>query len=349
MLLDERKKRILHAVVDDYINTAEPVGSRTIARKHELGLSSATIRNEMADLEDMGYLSQPHTSAGRVPSDKGYRFYVDELMNVRELTAEEAESIKVALENRINEIGELVRRASKIMSTITNYTSVAVTPQIRRVTIKTARVVPVDSEKALVIVVTSGNIIKNRIIKLPESISDNTLNRISNILEAHLVGKTLEKANLPAIVSTLERDYMPRVQLAPIIEALEYCFNQLNESELYLEGATNIFNFPEFRDVFKAREFLNVLDEKQTLRRILGSAANKNGITVQIGEENELDAIKNCSLVTATYSFGDNVIGSIGVLGPTRMEYSKVVSYMNFIRKRINIEINRIFGENTDE
>ena len=166
MFLDDRKRRILQAIIDDYIDTAEPIGSRTIARKHELGLSSATIRNEMADLEDMGYLAQPHTSSGRVPSDKGYRLYVDQLMTVRELSADEVESIRLAMETRINELSQLLRQASAVMSRFTRYTSMAITPQMKASTLKALQVVPIESGKALVVVVTNAGIARNRLIKI---------------------------------------------------------------------------------------------------------------------------------------------------------------------------------------
>ncbi|MFW5780729.1 MAG: heat-inducible transcriptional repressor HrcA, partial [Bacillota bacterium] len=171
MLSKRRKKAILKVIIDDYIKAAEPIGSRTVARKHELGLSSATIRNEMADLEEMGYLTQPHTSAGRIPSDRGYRMYVDELMKVHSLTPEEVRTIKEAMEIKINELGQLVRQASSIISRITHYTSMAVTPRLREIKIKALQVVPVDSGKALVIIVTSTGIVRNSLVHMPRDVT----------------------------------------------------------------------------------------------------------------------------------------------------------------------------------
>jgi len=350
MLLDDRKKRILRAIIDDYIDTAEPVGSRTIARKHELGLSSATIRNEMADLEEMGYLAQPHTSAGRIPSDKGYRLYVDELMKVRELTEEEAESIREAMEVRINELSQLIRQASAVMSRFTRYTSVAITPQAKKSILKAVQIVPISTGNALVIVVTNAGILRNSIVKVPENLLPDYLIKVSNVLNEKLTGLTIEKIG-PKIIKEIEGEIalagepLARETLMPILNGVKDCINQIDSSEVYLEGATNIFNYPEFRDVIKAREFLNVLDEKEVLCKLLNSSAENDGVSIQIGTENQIEEIKDCSLITATYSVGDEIVGSIGIIGPTRMEYSRVISSMNYIRKKINQELSKLLGQ----
>ena len=348
MFLDERKRKILRAIIDDYIDTAEPIGSRTIARKHELGLSSATIRNEMADLEEMGYLAQPHTSAGRVPSDKGYRLYVDQLMKLQDLTEEEINSIREAMQVKINELGQLIKQASAIMSKITKYTSMAVTRQMKKSTLKAVQVAPIEAGKALVIVVTNAGVIKNCMVRLPESVCPESLIRLSNIMNEKLSGFTVEQINLPVIRDMENSMGISKEALFPILEGVEDCINQIDNSEIYLEGTTNIFNYPEFRDVMKAKGFLNVLDEKELLYRLLSSNFDACGVKVSIGAENELNEIKDCSLVTATYSLGDVVIGTIGVIGPTRMEYSKVISSMSHIRQRINQEIFRLIGDDLD-
>lgn len=349
MFLDDRKRRILRAIIDDYIDTAEPIGSRTIARKHELGLSSATIRNEMADLEEMGYLAQPHTSAGRVPSDKGYRLYVDNLMEVKELTIEEVESIRDAMEIRINELGQLIRHASIILSRITKYTSMAITPQMKNSALKAVQVVPIEPGKALVIVVTNAGVVRNSMIKIPENIAPDILIRISNILNDKLHGYTLEMINGQTIIA-IERDIgISKELLIPILEGVADCVNQIDNPEIFLEGATNIFNYPEFRDIIRAKGFLNVLDEKDMLLKLLNHRNENTGsVSVQIGAENMLDEIKDCSLVTATYHLGDIVLGSLGIIGPTRMEYSKVMSSMNHITKTIDQQLDKLVGNNKE-
>ncbi len=348
MFLDDRKRRILRAIIDDYIDTAEPIGSRTIARKHELGLSSATIRNEMADLEDMGYLAQPHTSAGRVPSDKGYRLYVDQLMEMRDLTANEVENIKKAMEIRINELSQLIRQTSIVMSQITKYTSIAVTPKMNKSVLKAVQVVPVDQGKALVIVVTDAGIVRNSLVKISDTVLPDFLIKISNILNDKLAGLTIEQINMPLIKEIEKELGQFKEILMPILDAVCDCANLVDNPEVYLDGTTNIFNYPEFRDIMRAKEFLNALDTRDTLFRILQKGEVSPGISIQIGAENELEEIKGCSLITATYSLDSKVIGKIGVIGPTRMEYSRVISSINYIRRMIDEEIQKLIGEHLD-
>lgn len=348
MFIDDRKRKILQAIIDDYINTAEPIGSRTIARKHELGLSSATIRNEMADLEEMGFLAQPHTSAGRIPSDKGYRLYVDQLLQVKELQLDEIDTIKKAMEVKISEMSQLIRQAAAIMSKITKYTSLVMTPQMRKSILKAIQVVPIESGKALVIVVTNAGVVKNSLVNISDEVLPDMLIRISNIINEKLSGLTIEQINLP-IIKEIEAAMGASNQiLMPILSGVADCLNQIDNPEIYLDGTTNIFNYPEFRDIMKAREFLNILDEKELLYGLLTSETvngNSNSdVKIQIGSENKIEGIKDCSLVTATYCLGDLIIGSIGIIGPTRMEYSKVIASMNYMRNKINQEIYKLIG-----
>lgn len=345
VLLDNRKKRILQAIVDDYIDTAEPIGSRTIARKHQLGLSSATIRNEMADLEEMGYLAQPYTSAGRVPSDKGYRLYVDELMKIKELSAEESENIKKAMETRVIQLEQLVKLASSVVSRFTKYTSMAMTLKMVKITIKTIQVIPVEQGKALIVIVTSAGIVKNKLIRIPENLSSDLLIRTSNMLNGKLMNMTIEQVGKLNTEEIRRELGTPKEYLIPVLNGVIDCINRIDDSEIYLEGVTNIFNYPEYRDIIKAKEFLKILDEKDVLCKLLNCSANDDEVVIHIGTENEIEKIRECSLITAAYSVGDVVIGSIGVIGPTRMEYAKVVSAMNFIKKSINSEILKLFGD----
>ncbi len=349
MFLDDRKKRILRAIIDDYIDTAEPIGSRTIARKHELGLSSATIRNEMADLEEMGYLAQPHTSAGRVPSDRGYRLYVDQLMQLKDLSIGEIEEIREAMEIKINELSQLIRQASVIMSKVTKYTSMAITPQMKKSMVKAVQVVPVEPGKALVVVVTNAGVVRNSLIKLPDNLLPDFLIRVSNSLNEKLSGLSMEQISYPLIKETERELGLSSEALMPILDGVAECISQIDNSEIYLDGATNIFNYPEFRDVIKAKDFLNVLDEKPLIHQLLSDISDNNiDIDIKIGSENPLDEIKDCSLVTATYSINNRVIGSIGVIGPTRMEYPKVIASMDYVRKKVNQEINKLMGTDLD-
>lgn len=349
MILDDRKRRILQAIIDDYIDTAEPIGSRTIARKHELGLSSATIRNEMADLEEMGYLAQPHTSAGRVPSDKGYRLYVDQLMPVRLLSLEEIQIIKTAMEMRIIELSQLIRQASAVLSRFTGYTTMATTTQMKTSTIKAIQVVPIETGKALVVVVTNAGVVRNTLVKLGENISPDMLIRISNVLNSKVSGLTIEQAASKGL-GDIEREVgLSKDALLPVLEGAKACLEQIDSPEVYLDGTTNIFNYPEFRDLLRAKEFMSILDEKANLCRMMSDSLDRVEITVKIGSENDITEIRDCSLVKANYSLGGSFIGSIGVIGPTRMEYSRVISSMNYIRKKVSEEISRLMGNNTDD
>lgn len=348
VFLDDRKRRILQAIIDDYIDTAEPIGSRTIARRHELGLSSATIRNEMADLEEMGYLAQPHTSAGRVPSDKGYRLYVDQLMKARDLTNDEVETIRMAMEARINELSQLVRRASAVMSRFTGYTSMAMTPQMRKSAIKAIQVVPIESEKVLVIVVTNAGVVRNNLVKLSDAILPEMIIGISNVLNEKLNGLTIEQLN-PGVIAEIEQAAgITKDIIISILEGVTDCIRQIDNPEVYLDGTTNIFNYPEFMDVARAKEFLSMLDEKHNLSKFLKDSLECKEINVKIGSENDMEGIQDCSLITANYNLGDLFIGAIGIIGPTRMEYSKVISSMSYMRKKINQEISRLLGEEPD-
>ena len=350
MFLDDRKRKILQAIINDYISTAEPIGSRTIAKKHELGLSSATIRNEMADLEEMGYLAQPHTSAGRVPSDKGYRFYVDQLMRAGELSREEIESIKYALEMHISELSQLLKQASVVMSRLTKYTSLALTPEKEGNTLKAVQVVPVERGKALVIVITNAGIIKNSLVKIPETVLPEFLISVSNIFNEKLSGLTIEQINMPVIREIEVLLGSSQEILLPILSGVTDCINQIDSPEVYLDGMTNILNFPEFNDLVKARDFLNMMDTKDILSKVLsGIGKGNDNINIKIGRENNIEEMKECSLVTTTYNLGDIVIGTIGIIGPTRMEYSKVLTVMEYIRNTINEQIEKLLGESPDK
>ncbi len=345
MFLDKRKRMILQTIIDDYIDTAEPIGSRTIARKHELGLSSATIRNEMSDLEEMGYLAQPHTSAGRVPSVKGYRLYVDELMKLRELSARETELIKDALQSRINELGDIIKHASAVLSRVTEYTSMAVTPNMNRSKLKAVQVVPVDSGKALIVAVTNTGVVRNCIVRISESLTPDALIRISNILNDKLSGLTLEQINTKVIREIEKLIGAYSENLKPILDGVKNCIDQVDNNELYIDGTTKIFNHPEFRDIVKARELLDIMDAKDLMARLLRSTGENGEIRVRIGSENELDEIKDCSLITASYSLEDALLGTIGVIGPIRMDYAGVIASLRYISKMLNRELLRLVDE----
>ena len=343
--LSERKMRILKTLIDDYIQTAQPVGSRTISKKHELGLSSATIRNEMADLEEMGYITQPHTSAGRVPSDKGYRLYVDHLMQAHTLAMEDIKQIKNAIELRMNEINTLIVRASDIISIITGYTSIALSPNLTKAILKTIQIIPVDERKALIIVVTGGGTVKNQLIRFEEDIPGDALVKMTNYLQGKMNGLLIEKIKFPVTSEVCQEIGFDESTAGCILNGLVSCLQGIEKSELIMNGTTNLLNHPEFNDLIKAKEVFDLLNEQEIIKTVMNAAIEKHDLNVMIGKENQLEPMHDCSLITATYSLGETDVGALGVIGPTRMSYARVVSAMKYMKKLINREILRILSE----
>lgn len=335
MDLDERKRHILRALINDYILTAEPIGSRTIAKKYDLGISSATIRNEMADLEDMGFLEQPHTSAGRIPSDKGYRVYVDHLMEVPRLSNGEIEIIKNSIRKiAIGEIERIIKETTKVLSFLTNYTAMVASPQTEKSTVKHIQLVPMDSMHVIAVVVTSIGVVKNASITLSQPITSEKLNTINNFINEKLKGLAIEDINL-SIISDVQRNVSGYSEiLNEVIPILYESLKCSGSSEVYLEGSSNIFNYPEYNAIEKAKSFFTVLDKKDFLRKILSYEADD--MKISIGHENEYDEISDCSLITTTYRIGDKTLGSIGIIGPTRMYYSKVMAVLEYFTSFLN-------------
>lgn len=345
--LNDRKRAILRSIIDDYIQSAQPVGSRTIARKHELGLGSATIRNEMADLEELGYITQPHTSAGRIPSDKGYRFYVDNLMEIHSLAQEEMIHIRKAMNERIDELNQLFRRASLIISNITGYTSVIMTPQLSRAIIKSIQLVNVDEKRILVVVIAGVGIVQNKLIKHDSVIEETLLVRLAQGISVILSDKTIDQITMPMVIELQQDVKAPDDVIFPILEAIEECVRKIESTEVYLEGITNILNYPEFNDLLKAREVLDLLKEEDVITALVKSAAKRHHFDFKIGSENEINQMKDLSIITTVYGREGKDWGTIGVIGPTRMTYGKVVSSIQYIGELLNREIIRIFGDDS--
>lgn len=343
--LNDRKRAILKSIIDDYIQSAQPVGSRTIARKHELGLGSATIRNEMADLEELGYITQPYTSAGRVPSDKGYRFYVDHLMQIHNLAQAEMLLIKKAMNDKIYEINQLIKRASMIISNITGYTAVVMTPQLSSTVIKSVQLINVDEKKTLVIVVAGGGIVHNKLIKHERGIDYEQLSKLNSAVNMIVAGKTIDQITMPVIVELQKEIKVPLDVIMSVLESVEECIRKIETADIYLEGMTNILNYPEFNDLIKAREVMELLKEEEIITELVRNAVVKQKLDFKIGSENEINEMKDLSIITTVYGREGKDIGTIGVIGPTRMTYSKVVSSIKYIRELLNREIIRMFGE----
>lgn len=331
-MLDERKQQVLFAIVRDYIQTAEPVGSRTVARRYALGVSPATIRNEMADLEELGYIEQPHTSAGRIPSDRGYRFYVDTYVGIPELTAAEAALIKKTLGGKLRSQELILEATARLLSSLTNYTSIVITPVQIEPKLRLMQVVPLADHRAVVMVIADSGLVANEVITLPESLSYDDLADLCNFVNYHYRNvplRRLQTVNFSSIfnagVQAFER------AMDSIIANLER-----RESErVVLGGATNILNQPEFKDVTKLRSIMRVLEERDLVFKLVANSA-ANPASVSIGAENPLDELKECSIITATYHFGGMQTGHLSILGPTRMEYPRLISLLNFVGRVIS-------------
>ena len=342
-LLDERKKKILQAIIEEYINTAEPVSSGVIVENYTLNCSSATIRNEMAELENLGYIEKPHTSSGRVPSAKGYRFYVDELLNDEKISLDEIQYIKERLEFKVNEIQDLTKITTNTLSEITHYTTVAIGPDNTNDVISDVKLVLLGNRILMAIILTESGAIKETIIKYDEDITENQLESLNYLFKNKLKGKTLTKIDKPMeeyIISSMS-DQVDVIK--PIIEQLN---KSLGESEeFYLEGTSNVFDFPEFKKIDAARNFLSILDTKEQVMEILNSGF-ADDINIHIGSENDREEFKDLSIITFKHMIGNKNFGTIGIIGPKRMDYSKVISVMKYINKKLNEELNDNDTEN---
>lgn len=342
MELDMRKMRILQAIIDDYILTATPVGSRTVSKNPEISLSSATIRNVMSDLEEMGYLEQPHTSAGRIPSEKAYRLYVNNIMQRAMLSDAERCYIKNCYSNTINKVDEIVKQTAWVLSNMTRYTSLVLAPKINAVKLKHIQLVPVGEGKALAVIVTDAGITRDYLMRIPADVTPYDLERISRILTAHLKNKRLDRAgeiDIPELFMELEANRSFLNNTMNIIKK-----SAETGAGVELSGATNMLNYPEYSDMDKARSFLSVIESKDLLQQML-TDATKVEFSITIGNENLSESMKDCSFVTATYKVGNEPLGSLGVIGPTRMNYSRVLAVLGHLGKSLSEMLTNMFEE----
>ena len=336
MELSERKVKILQAIIRNYLETGEPVGSRTISKYTDLDLSSATIRNEMSDLEEMGYILQPHTSAGRIPSDKGYRLYVDTMMEQKDREIEEMKEVMVQKEDKMD---QLLKQVAKLLAVNTNYASMITTPTIHTNKLKFIQLSRVDVNQLLAVVVVEGNVIKNNIIHTAEELDDETLLKLNILLNTHLNGLALEEINLGMISSLKQQAGIHSEIVADVIDAIAESIHAEEDLEVYTSGANNIFRYPELADQQKASSIINTFEEKQLLTELVQenlSDGNNTGIQVYIGEETPIQSMKDCSVVTATYELGEGMRGTIGIIGPKRMDYDKVIGTLKTITHQLD-------------
>ncbi|MDO4581106.1 MAG: heat-inducible transcriptional repressor HrcA [Bacillota bacterium] len=331
--MDERKKQVLNAIIKDYIANAEPVGSRAVAKKYDLGVSPATIRNEMSDLEEEGYIEQPHTSAGRVPSDKGYRYYVDNLMSPEKLTHAEKAQIKEALVSHLNELSEMdefMRSACNMISRLTNYPALATMSAEGSGTLENIQLVQIREDKVLAVLLASTGLLRHKLIDLPHSVTPQQVAQIENKLRRHLLGIDISRVSynyLRDIMADLE---LQERSLRQAMEMLEQARTQQTGQKVFTGGMRRMLAQPEFRDVDKLRSVFDFLEQEAQVKKLLDLGGGQH-ITVAIGEELDMRGVDDCSMVVANYFVGGKKAGTVGVIGPTRMSYDKTVSLMEYI------------------
>ena len=326
MQLTERKMTILNAIVRNYLATGEPVGSRTISKEQDLNLSSATIRNEMADLEEMGLIMQPHTSAGRIPSDQGYRVYVDAMLKDKE---QEVDHMKEILLDKEEKLEDLLKQIARQLAVNTNYATMISVPQIQRNKLKFIQVSRVDEQHLLATIVIEGNVIKNKMIPIDQQIDDATILKLNILLNTHLNGLAVEDINLGMITVMKQEAGIHSEIIGNVIDVAAESIRDDEDLEIYTSGANNIFKYPELSDNQKASELINTFEDKSDLTSLVEetlSAGGENGIQVYIGNESPVQAMKDCSVVTATYELGEGMRGTVGIIGPKRMDYDRVVN-----------------------
>ena len=335
MELDERKKKILQAVIRNYLETGEPVGSRTISKYTDLNLSSATIRNEMADLEEMGYILQPHTSAGRIPSDKGYRLYVDTMMEEKE---REVVAMQEMLVERQDKLETLLKKIARVLAQNTQYATMISAPQTKRSKLKFIQLSRVDTHQLLAVIVSEGNVIKNNILSVQDELDDETLLKMNILLNTQLNGLSIDEINLGMIAAMKQQAGIHSQLVSEVIDAVAEAIRAEN-LEIYTSGTNNIFRYPELADQQRASELINTFEEKQLLGELLqetGAEGDETGIQVYIGEETPVQSMKDCSVVTASYELSDGMKGTIGIVGPKRMDYDRVVAILRTIQTQLD-------------
>ncbi|MCL2253667.1 MAG: heat-inducible transcriptional repressor HrcA [Lachnospiraceae bacterium] len=333
MPLDDRKLKILQTIIRNYLETGEPVGSRTISKFADLNLSSATIRNEMADLEEMGYILQPYTSAGRIPSDKGYRLYVDTMMDEKN---REIDELKETLLEKADKIDHLLKQAAKVLAVNTNYASMISAPNYRHNKLKFIQLTKVDKNQLLAVIVVEGNVIKNHILNLAEQLDDETLLKLNILLNTHLNGLSIDDISLSMIQTLKKQAGSYSAIVGEVIEAVGDAIKADEDLEIYTSGTNNIFKYPELADHHKASELISAFEEKRLLTELVSeNGGDSTGIQVYIGNETSIQSMKDCSIVTATYELEEGMRGTIGIIGPKRMDYDKVVGVLKSLKSQL--------------
>jgi heat-inducible transcriptional repressor len=333
-MLTERQLLILKAIVDNYITHAEPVGSRSVSKREDIDYSPATIRNEMSDLEELGFLEKPHSSAGRIPSHKGYRYYVDHLLSPKKLSKNEIIGIQSMFRDRFSEIEQVIQQSAKILSNLTSYTSIVLGPEVFESTLRQIQIVPISSSAAVAIIVTDTGHVENQTVALPENLDVNELEKVVNILNASLKGVPLVKLRdkLTTEISKVLEKYID--QYDEMLSLLNKTFLSQQNEKVFFGGKTNILAQPEFNDVERVRRLFNIFEEDELISRLF--RPEDKGLTIKIGQENRFEPFDDCTVVTATYSVEGKNMGTISILGPTRMEYQRVIGILDYLSKDLS-------------
>lgn len=335
--LDERKVKILDAIIRNYLATGEPVGSRTISKYTDLNLSSATIRNEMADLEEMGYIVQPHTSAGRIPSDKGYRLYVDHLMEEKDREISEMKDFVI---EKTEKMEKVLKQAAKLLASNTNYATLVSAPAYSKNKIKFIQLSAVSNTQLLAVIVMNSNVVKNQMIDISESLDNETVLKLNILLNTSLNGLSLDEINLGTIALLKEQAGIHSEIVSHVLDTLVQTISETEDLQIYTSGATNILKYPELSDSDSVSSLLSTFEEKEELQSLvtesLSDNENETGIQVYIGNETPVQTMKDCSVVTAVYDLGEGVKGTIGIIGPKRMDYEKVMDNLKTLKSQLD-------------
>lgn len=344
-MLDERKIKVLYAIINSYIDSGEPIGSRTISKTYDLGVSSATIRNEMSDLEDLGFLNKPHSSAGRIPSDKAYRLYVDDFLSQKSLSPDILKGLKIKemLMNKSWELDDLIQNSAKILSALTSYTSIVASPKFKTSKIKQIKLVSLDDLGVLMIIVCDTGSVKNTIFKPEKPIGSDKLNLISNFLNSKLKGMRIEDLLVQLESDVFVELYEYKSLMDKLIPVITNSIEDLVSIDLYSDGLTKILNYPEFKDIEKAKSFISFVEDKNLILNILLENSSQ-GVDIIIGSENIYAPIKDISIITASYALGGRLIGKIGLIGPTRMDYFNLIDTLKVFSTHITYNLEEILG-----
>ncbi len=340
--LDERKTKILNAIIKNYLETGEPVGSRTISKYTDLNLSSATIRNEMADLEELGYILQPHTSAGRIPSDKGYRFYVDHLIETKD---QQVSQMKEFVIEHTEKMEQVLQQVAKLLANNTNYATMITGPQLHHNKIKFLQLSSVDDSHLLAVVVLEGNLVKNKMLEIEQPLDNESMLKLNMLLNTNLTGLSIEQINLGTIAALKEKAGNHSNIISEVLDAVAEAITEDEDLEIYTSGTTNILKYPELSDSQRAGELLSAFEEKNQLISLvtenLSDGEENTGIQVYIGNESPIQTMKDCSVVTATYELGEGVKGTIGIIGPKRMDYENVMDNLKMLKSQLDGILNK--------